>query len=163
MHPTLYILCGLPYSGKTTFARQFAQQSGFPLVSIDGIRESLGFFWGTHEATSADWKRIFETVEAELAKHLQTGRNVIHDSTNHDKASRDKWSAFAKRLQCEAKIVFVDASVEVVEARRQANLLSHDRAHLPEASYQSALETFEAPTPYENVVKAEDLVRRENR
>jgi len=159
MRPTLYIMCGLPYSGKTTFAQTFSEQSGFPLVSIDDIRESLGFFWGKHEATSADWKKIFKEVEAELTTHLQADRSVIYDSANHDKASRETFRALAKNLHCDVKVVFLDTPLEVIESRRKANLMSNERAHIPDEFYTSALETFEPPTTEENVVRAEQLLR----
>ncbi len=43
--PRVYILCGLPFAGKTTLARTLAQHLDLPRVSIDEINgeRGLGF------------------------------------------------------------------------------------------------------------------------
>lgn len=33
--PRLYILCGLPFSGKTTLAKKLEKRLGFVLIDID--------------------------------------------------------------------------------------------------------------------------------
>ncbi|HLV98019.1 MAG TPA: AAA family ATPase [Ktedonobacterales bacterium] len=158
--PTLYIMCGLPYSGKTTFARRLSEQTGYPVVSIDDIRESLGFYWGRHEADSAGWQRIFTIVEQTVAALLQTGKNVIYNSTNHDKASRLRFADLARSLGCHFTIIFLDTPREVIQQRRQQNLLSQERSHIPDQFFTDALLTFEPPTEdeAEAVIRPESLI-----
>ncbi len=41
MTPAVYILCGIPFSGKSTLARTLAMQRGWTHVDVDGIVKSL--------------------------------------------------------------------------------------------------------------------------
>lgn len=76
--PKLTLLCGLPGSGKTTFAKQHLASYG-TYVSRDDIRFSLlrddeDYF--THETTV--WSKYISS----LVFSLKQGRDVIADSTN---------------------------------------------------------------------------------
>lgn len=154
MQPTLYLMCGLPYSGKSTLACKLSRQTGFPIVSIDEVRESLGFYWGKSEASPADWKRIYHAVEEQITRYLGTSTSVIYDSTNHDKASRRRLAELARNWNAQVIVLFVDTPVEVVEDRRESNLRSSERPHIPDHFYAAALASFEAPTAEETVIRA---------
>jgi predicted kinase len=157
MKPTLYIMCGLPYSGKSTIAQRLAEESNLPIVSVDEIRESMGFYWNEHEASGDDWKRIFQAVDRGITDHLNAGQSVIYDSANQDKASRQKYATLAQSLGSEARIVFVDTPLEIIEQRRAANVVSGERHHIPDRFYQAALDSFEPPTSDEHVLNASEV------
>lgn len=55
--PTLYILCGRPYSGKTTLARELARRFGFEIVSMDKIMEQEKL--DPVRMTQTDWNRVY--------------------------------------------------------------------------------------------------------
>jgi predicted kinase len=146
-------MCGLPFSGKTYLAKRLSQKNDCLIVSIDDIRESLGFYWDKHEAHAEDWDKIFKLVNDKIAALLKAGNSVIYDSANQDKASRDRFSKLAKDLSCDYKIIFINTPLEVIQERRRNNLTSHDRFDLPEKYFKAALATFEPPSKEErNVV-----------
>lgn len=68
----LYFLIGIPCSGKSFWARQWAEQTGAVVISPDEIRI-------THRAHS---NRAFEIARKEIEENLKAGRDVVFDATN---------------------------------------------------------------------------------
>lgn len=143
--PTLFIMCGLPYSGKTTFSKRFAFEEGCVLISIDDVRESLGFVWGVNDATSEDWRQIYQRVDEQIATALSVGRCVVYDSANQDEASRRKYRSLAESLGCRSQIIFVDTPVDVIQRRRSENRDAPSRPNIPRDFFESAVQTFVPP------------------
>ena len=71
--PLLIIVSGPPASGKTTLARQFASELGLPLITKDGIKESLFDSLGWQDRAwskklgAATFHLLYYFTEAELA------------------------------------------------------------------------------------------------
>ena len=85
MEPTLYIFCGAPGCGKSTFAANLVPNIHW--VSRDAIRfelvkEDEDYF--SHE------KEVFNRFAERIAISLQTGGNTIADATHLNTASRKK-------------------------------------------------------------------------
>lgn len=161
--PTLYILCGLPYSGKTTVAKALVRQFGWDYVSIDIVRERLGFTWKENDkVTSEDWKHIFDTAYGDMFSKLQNGKSVIFDSTNHDFESREKLRVYAKESGAESKVIFIDVPVEVVWQRWRHNQEANTRSHIGKELVQWTMDHFESPTEEENVIRYNASANLEN-
>ena len=143
--PTLFIMCGLPYSGKTFFSKRFSAENGYRLVSIDDVRESLGFFWGKTDTDAQNWQEVFRVVDDLILSTLNQGESVVYDSANQDEASRSRYRKLAESLGCNSKIVFVNTSMEVIQERRLDNQGSLVRAHIPQETFESAIQTFVPP------------------
>lgn len=152
MKPTLYIMCGLPYSGKTMLAQSMSKQQNLPVVSIDAIREERDLSWEDNErVTKADWDTIFAEVYTRLAQHLDAGQSVIYDSANQDRASRDELRAFAIQHHSNTQVIYLDVPIETSMSRWQQNQATKKRFHLPKKWLQAAIDTLEPPTVDENV------------
>ena len=82
--PTLIMLVGLPASGKSTFAEQFAEKNNFDIVSSDKIR---GMLYGD-ESIQGDSEEVFGTVHDEIFDNLYHGINTIYDACNIHKHHR---------------------------------------------------------------------------
>ena len=85
MKPTLYILCGAPGCGKSTFASKLVPNVHW--VSRDAIRFELikndeDYF--SHE------KEVFNHFVERIVISLQTGMDTIADATHLNMASRKK-------------------------------------------------------------------------
>lgn len=77
---TLYLLIGIPGSGKSTYAKTLEEATGGQIVSSDGIRYELT---GTEEfdPDPAVNMRVFAMVRARVSSRILLG-DVIVDATN---------------------------------------------------------------------------------
>ena len=85
MKPTLYILCGAPGCGKSTFASKLVPNIHW--VSRDMIRFEL---IKDNEAYFSHEKEVFNRFVERIAISLQTGGDTIADATHLNAVSRKK-------------------------------------------------------------------------
>lgn len=132
----LYVLCGLPGSGKTTLAYQLAQQHDAIVRSIDDIPGS----WGNPDIAGTFRKQWMQNIKADL----QNGKSVVCDSLALDSVSR-KWilkqvSDFDCKKILVVKVVPVDECV-----RRNAGRIRK----VPEDQIRRTAGLLEPPTDAE--------------
>lgn len=151
--PTLHVMCGLPFAGKSTVATRLSAELGALVVSIDEIKTSLGLRDVWEDMSADDWNRIFSKAAELVTRELRGGRSVIYDSTNHTRASRDALRELARRGGGKARVLFLDASVEEVESRWRSNKERPERMDLSEWAFRKTLEDFEPPKDEDEVVR----------
>ncbi len=148
--PTLYVLCGLPFAGKTVLAGKLSAALGCPVINVDEIRLAHGFSWTEDSRiTKADWQRIFEESYDRTRSQLLGGQSVVYDCAHLSRTSRDHVRSIAHDVGCPSRLIFVEASVETVRSRWRRNRQTHERFDLSEALFESALAAFEPPHPDE--------------
>lgn len=80
--PTIYVLIGIPGSGKSSWAEAEAEQLNAVIVSRDGIRAMLT---GRSEKMAGDSKfesLVSRIVDESVACAIQAEKNIILDGTN---------------------------------------------------------------------------------
>ena len=95
---TLYLLCGIPYSGKSTFARKDSVLSKLPCLSSDAIVLAKAGQQGT------TYDRIFfesikdaeKTFQNQVTAHFEAGSSFVIDRTNGNPDTRMKLCQKAK-------------------------------------------------------------------
>ena len=103
MKPTLYILCGAPGCGKSTFAKQF--NSDFvKWISRDEIRFQ---FIKSDEDYFSHEREVFRHYSKLIADTLAEGKNVLADATQLNTASRKKLTTAIDLNFTEYSIVYV--------------------------------------------------------
>lgn len=76
--PTLILLCGIPGSGKTTYAEKYINEHDNTIhISSDKIREEL---WG-NESIQGDNNEVFSLMQSRAIEALNNGQSVVYDST----------------------------------------------------------------------------------
>jgi len=91
---TLYIFSGLPGAGKTTLARQLAQQLNATYLRIDTIEQ------GIRDLCRSDVESEGYCLAYRIAKdNLSIGVSVIADSCNTVSVTRDAWEAIARESE----------------------------------------------------------------
>jgi bifunctional polynucleotide phosphatase/kinase len=109
----LVMVCGLPGSGKSQFAKTYFQASGRKRVNRKEIRRLLyemtnfGEGWTEQRFDSAD-DFLVKHVERKIIEHLLQNRNrVLVDNTSVSADSRKAYVAMARQMRKSIGIVFL--------------------------------------------------------
>ncbi len=141
MNTSLYIMCGLPCSGKSTFARTV---SNFRILSSDDYIEQRAkelqktyneiFDETIQRANQAFFKEVFH--EAKLKN------NIIIDRTNLSKSTRLKFIKIFKNH--EPVIFYFDTPIEVIKKRN-----NRPGKYISDEIINFMLESLQPPTEEE--------------
>lgn len=97
---TVYITCGLPGSGKTTWAREFIKKNpGTVRVCRDNLRE---MFCGEYRYDKEFEALVKRTAINTLDLSIKNRHNVIIDETNIKKEKRADWIDIISMIDKEA-------------------------------------------------------------
>lgn len=118
--PLLVVIGGHPATGKTTIARAVATDLRAAYVRIDSIETAIGRAEGTFGETNG-WEAPpgYAVGYAMATDQLQAGLDVVAESVNPVRASRDAWRAAGLGAQASVLEVEVICS-DPVEHRRRA-------------------------------------------
>lgn len=112
--PLVIMVIGLPGSGKSFFARQFAEMFAAPLVSTDFIRHSL-FSNATY---SPDEEALVETLaNNQLTELLKTQKTLIVDGGLNNRIARSSVERLAKHHGYGTLTVWVQTDEPTSRAR----------------------------------------------
>jgi predicted kinase len=104
--PLMIVMCGLPASGKSTYANGLDPEK-FAVVSTDAIRKELN----GNEADQANPQAVFDLAYKRIDALLDEGKNVCFDATNL-KARNRKWLCKKYSEKALMNCVYADASAE---------------------------------------------------
>ena len=110
----LYIVCGLPGSGKSSYVNKTALERGAQMVCPEDMRRALGHrYFGPIEPM------VHAMVMAQARAHMLRGiADVMLDETGARAAHVRKWKGVAEAHGYKARLVFLDTPFEVCRARR---------------------------------------------
>ncbi len=94
-HAFLVVLCGLPGTGKSHFARELVSRVPMAVLSSDRLRKALV---GQPKYTAGESTRLFAACHQLIEELLQEGRKVLFDATNLNEASRQPLYDITSRL-----------------------------------------------------------------
>ena len=99
----LILLCGIPGSGKSTYATEYIKRNGGYHLSSDRIRREL---YGD-ESIQGDPNEVFTLMRSRAIAALNQGTTVVYDATNITRKDRAGIiSSCPKFVQIEAHIVW---------------------------------------------------------
>lgn len=131
--PTVYILIGLPGSGKSTYAKS----TGFPVFSSDEIRKEFDYKIPDNE--------VFNILQERLRECLKSGKNCIFDALNLGRKNRKVFIDSLKDIPCNKVCQFF---VIPIEKCKERNSLREGIARVPDKVYDEKVRTFNLPTTY---------------
>lgn len=134
----LYLMCGLPGAGKSTWLREHLP--GVIVVSSDQKRKEL---FGD-ESFQGGNIQVFAECKREVERGLAAGAEVALDATNILKEHRAEFLAIAELVGAHTTVVYFDVAPEVAIER---NLKRKRR--VPEESIRDYFERLEEPTELE--------------
>ena len=145
---TLFLICGLPGSGKTTVAKQLeVSRPGLRLCPDEWITSLLADITDTVEMDRL--RTTVESIQWEVAKHsLILGVDVILENGFWSREERFSYRSQAEALGARAKLIYLNVDRDELWAR-----LSKRNADLPPGTFHVRedqldlwLTWFEPPT-----------------
>lgn len=148
---TLYIMTGLPYSGKSTLTRELVKRFGFRVVSVDDImdREQM---WREGHPTQNDWNYAYSEAYETIKRYLKNGESVILDCGNLPRHERETSKNIAESLGVKSKLIYLNISKEEIGSRRERNGEIKEREQLDDEQMKKAFELFDEPKPEEKPI-----------
>ena len=134
--PTMYLMVGLPRSGKSTWINENKDRLDAIVVSNDWIRENILHAPNKKATEPAIWM----ITDSCMRILLSQGKNVILDGINLTKSVRRFFVDAA--LECGAKIVVVQMATSLEECIKR-NKTDHK---LPDSVIESMCCTFQYPS-----------------
>lgn len=144
----LYISCGVPGSGKTTFLKKYAKKDE-SIISRDEIRFALlkeGEDYFSHE------KDVFKHFVNIIAEHINSGLNVYADATHLNQASRYKLLYALKNTGChpsDIQIIFFDIPLDVCLERNEKR--KNTKAYVPRSVIRKMFYQLEYPVDFSTI------------
>lgn len=158
--PALVVLCGLPYSGKSTWASRLAPLLDAEVVSLDAINDERGLgFGGDGHIPPEEWERTHQLASRRIERLLAEGRSAILDDTGAYLWLRDRYRLWAKELGVGFGVLYFDVPLYELRQRMAANLTNPTRPHVLPNVFDQLAEVFEPPYPEERdtvAVRPED-------
>lgn len=115
--PTLYLICGLPGSGKTRLAKKLEKENQAIRFTLDEWVISLYGHGYPVKLYPVYEKRCKELIKSLAMQLLKQRNSVILDFGFFKKFERDKYRQLARRLNAKPVICFVDTDLEVIKKR----------------------------------------------
>lgn len=164
--PNLWILCGTPGMGKSTFAKNFFNPNDSIIVSRDEIRFSM---ISSKEDYFKKEKEVFKKFIKTIKDAFDKVDNVIVDATHINERSRNKLlDALGKDFLGDKRInvIYMDVLLEIAIER---NSKREELALVPESAIEQMFENYTYPTYnekyyYDNIYSVDEtgrMVRKE--
>lgn len=104
----LFLMIGLPASGKSTLAEQISKSEDAEIVSSDNIRKEL---YGD-ENIQGDNNKVFRILQERIINGLKNNKNMIYDATNISYKTRMAFLQRLNKLEVEKIAVMVATPYE---------------------------------------------------
>lgn len=112
----VYLLCGAPGAGKTTFGKALSKSENAVRICPDEIRAEIG----TGEGDQSVSGRAFMIARERMETALKDNKHVIIDATNMHRKGRKEFLEIAKKyLAITTALVFECTKETLVERNRK--------------------------------------------
>lgn len=152
--PTLYIMCGFPFSGKSIFSKDVAVKTSIVRVSFDETWQLLG-----EKVSDISYESVMVYIEKQITEELKKGVSVIYDSTNLKADHRMSLVYLAEKAGAQALIVYIPTTQE--ETLRRRDISAQDGTHhvVDQENIDKSFEHLEVPADAVVLTSEEDKER----
>ncbi len=147
----LYIMTGMPYSGKTTLVKKLVKKIDCKVISADEILKEKGF-WKEKEPTQKDWEIAYGEACEMVEQCLMRGENVIFDESNLLYNQRENLRKIAQNLGKESKLIYVKIDKKEALKRWKENSKTKQKHQLSREIIERACGIFEEPKESEKAI-----------
>lgn len=169
IRPTLYMMVGLPGSGKSSFSDNNIHGITGIKFSSDKLREEL---FGDAEYDRNNNTLLFSELHRRIKTQLLCGKNAIYDATNINKKKRVAFLRELKSIPCK-KVCIIMATPYQECLKRNRLRLEKGEAGVPGAVIKRMYMNWEPPHksegwdeihilyPFENGELSESIIQRD--
>lgn len=151
MKQQLIILCGIPFSGKTTLANKMTKILNCARIDLDEVKFKLfGKDITDDEIDQAGWDKIYQQMYKEIEEGLRQGKTVVHDTGNFTVYERGLISDIAKKVNIPFITIFIDTPIKVAKKRLELNRKTKERFDVADKAFQESVDEMEPPIKSEN-------------
>lgn len=153
---TLYILCGYPFAGKSTIARELIPALKLARVALDDINSERGVGDNIANAIAEEeWQESYDMYHERIVDNLKAGNSVIVDSVAHKRQNRDALRRLAQENSAQTVVLYVATLANVSRERWLENRHSMRRVDVRDDDFNRIVDQFEVPEADERVVVIE--------
>ncbi len=149
---TLYIMCGVGFSGKSTLAKKIAEHTKSILISQDALFFEKEKELNLSQDSEDDWRMVINMCRDKIKEELSKSHSVVFDDTSTKFRYREKLRTIAKMTGADTKVIFLDTPIEVQKERQLKNKISKERHDVKQEYLDDAIQELEIPTDGENVL-----------
>lgn len=151
--PTHYLLCGIPFSGKSTLGRLLADKLGMVHVNLDDVKRDMGYGDVSDDDVPDEvWDSIFKETDLRTLKALKKGVSVAHETAWVTKEWRNRSRKLAGDAGFGTKVIWIQTPLELVLERQARNKITKERYDTQDQEFQGYVDEFEGPTTDEEVL-----------
>ena len=134
----MFLMCGHPGSGKSTYARELARKNGFRYLSIDDMYATFNGDPTSHDNKFDVWMTFFRQIHAaEVA-----GQDVVVDTNAPTRADRFEFLNWFSSF--EHYLIWIDADEKLCLENNK-----HRSRVIPEDQMRNLFKVFEKPSEYD--------------
>ena len=138
--PCVYVMVGIPASGKSTAAAMIAKKTCAYLIESDKIRFSN---FPEPQYSASENFQVFNLAFDEIHRAIRYDRNVVFDATNIKKSQREKIvSEFPESY--EKRCLFMNTGIVTCLLRNELR-----ERRVPDSVIERMHDTLETPTEQE--------------
>lgn len=145
MKPITYLLCGLPGSGKTTWAKTQEENGVLRLTLDEELFKKFGrnFASGYKEKEEQTKEVLIEVWQ----RNILDGNTTILDFGFWKKQERDEYKQLAEEYGSDWKLIFFDIDQKELKARLNLRnkTNAHENHYIPEDMLNDFVHQFEVP------------------
>jgi len=153
MKPLLIVLSGLPFSGKSTLAKDLATALDLPVVSYDNDIYAKHKHEVPNGASAAEEFEVVQAIARRyIAEKLMAGESFIYDDLGLQKEERESIRKIAENSGARYILLFLDTPVSIIEQRRKDNDRSNIRGHIKDEKMSLNISLLEKPDSDEQAI-----------
>jgi predicted kinase len=149
---TLYIMCGVGFSGKSTLAKKISEYTGAVLISQDQLFFEKEKELGLDIDSDNSWQILLNICKEQILSSLKAGHSVVFDSVNTKYEHRQEIRDLARIAGVKSKVVFLDTPIEIQRQRQENNKTSKARHDVKQEYLDQAISELEIPKLEEEVL-----------
>jgi len=159
MKSTLIIMCGLPFSGKTTVAARLSESLGFKVLSYDrDIYELHKHEVPAGTSVAHEYEMVEAIARQRLRQMLSKNESVIYDDLNLEESDRRLLKDLAKECGVKYVVVYADTPISIINERRRNSVQNGDRDGVADSKMKLDSSLLQPPTDAVRIQPNDDFL-----